>query len=121
MSLNRDCGDREVSLNLIVGISYRMAAKTVEEQAERNALVEKLMEIKPNLEKSVLDQICDHLGLDEDEVSARVEARDSKNAADRAAEDRGRAEKAAKRAGLPPLTPPPPIERGPAPNVPEEK
>ena len=112
MSLTKDCGDRQVSLNLIVGISYRLAPTTEEELAERNALMEGVMEIKENLEKTVLNQICDHIGLNEEEVAARVETRDAKNAADRKAETEGRAAKTAQRAGLPPPTVPPATVRG---------
>ena len=110
MPIKRDCGDREVSLNLVVGISYRLMATSEEEQDERYALIGKVREIQSSLEKTVLDQICDHIGLDEDEVAKRINVRDTENAKNREAEEQGRAEKSAKRTGLPA---PPPGKLGP--------
>ncbi len=110
MPIKRDCGDREVSLNLVVGISYRLVATSEEEQDERDALIGKVMELKSSLEKTVLNQICDHIGLDDDEVANRIYVRDTENAKNREVEEQGRAEKSAKRAGLPA---PPPGKLGP--------
>lgn len=112
MPLKIDCGDVEFSLNLVFGMTYRMDAKTDDEKAERFALVKKVMELKPSLEKTVLSQIADHIGYDQAIIEGKIHERDEKIAATRAAEDQGRAEKATLRRGLPPLEPPPPIEQG---------
>ena len=112
MPLKIDCGDVEFSVNIVFGMTYRLDAKTDEDRAERLALVKKVMELKPNLEKTALRQIADHIGYDQATIDAKIHERDEKIAATRAAEDQGRAEKATLRRGLPPLEPPPPIEQG---------
>ncbi len=112
MPLKIDCGDVEFSVNIVFGMTYRRVAKTDDERAERLAMINKIMELKPNLEKTVLGQLAEHAGYDQETIDAKIHERDEKIAADKAAEDQGRAEKATLRRGLPPLEPPPPIEHG---------
>lgn len=112
MPLKIDCGDVEFSVNIVFGMTYRLDAKTADERAERLALINKAMELKLTLEKTVLSQIADHIGYDQATIDAKIHERDERIAANRAAEDQGRAEKATLRRGLPPLEPPPPIEHG---------
>lgn len=107
MSINRDCGDLTVAVVIRTGAKYLAAAVTDVEKLTRLAIDEKIAEIIPKLEKTILDQICDHIGFDAETVTAKVKARDEKLAADRKAEDEGRAEKKARRDGLPALQPAP--------------
>lgn len=97
MPLKIDCGDVELTLNLVFGIRYKLSAKNSDERAERLALINKVMEIKPNLEKTVLSQLADHAGYDKETIEAKIEARDKKIAADREAEEKGSAEMKARR------------------------
>lgn len=90
MPLKIDCGDVELTLNLVFGIRYKLDAKNADERAERLALINKVMEIKPTLEKTVLSQLADHAGYDKETIEAKIEARDEKNTADRKAEQDGR-------------------------------
>lgn len=119
MPIKIDCGDVELSLNLVFGMTYRLTSTSDEERDARDAMMAKVMEMKPHLEKTVLEQIGEHIGYDQETITTKVKARDEKNAADRKAEDDGRAVKSAQRAGLPPPTSPPPIEQG-FPVVPED-
>ena len=112
MPIKIDCGDVEFSVNIVFGMTYRMDAKSDEEREERLAMINKVMELKPNLEKTVLGQLAEHIGYDQAAIDVKIHERDEKIAATRAAEDQGRAEKATIRRGLPPLEPPPPIEHG---------
>lgn len=112
MPIKIDCGDVEFSVNIVFGMTYRMDAKTDDERAERLAMINKIMDLKPNLEKTVLGQLAEHVGYDQEIIDAKIHEREEKIAANRAAEDQGRAEKATLRAGLPPLEPPPPMEHG---------
>lgn len=99
MPLKIDCGDIELTLNLVFGIRYKMTAKNADERMERLALINKAMEIKPTLEKTVLAQIADHIGYEQATIEAKVNARDEKIAADGEAEVQGRAEMQARRHG----------------------
>ena len=101
MSLKIDCGDREFTINIVFGMKYRSATKTAKERKERQLLMTKAMEIMPALEKQVLTTLSDHIGYDSAKIENKIHEREEKNAADRAAEDQGRAAKSAKRAGLP--------------------
>ncbi len=112
MPIKIDCGDVEFSVNIVFGMTYRLDAKSNDERAERLAMINKAMELKQNLEKTVLGQLAEHIGYDQATIDVKIHERDERNAASRAAEDQGRAEKATLRAGLPPLEPPPPIEHG---------
>lgn len=112
MPLKIDCGDVEFSVNIVFGMTYRADAKSDDERAERLAMINKIMELKPNLEKTVLGQLAEHAGYDQETIDTKIHERDEKIAANRTAEDQGRAEKATLRRGLPPLEPPPPIEHG---------
>lgn len=106
MSAIKDCGDMTVTITITTGVKFSAAAGGGEEALFRTAIDEKIADILPNLEKTMLDQICDHIGYDEDKIKFQVGLRDGKNAANRKAETEGRAEKQAQRDGLPP--PPPP-------------
>lgn len=99
MPLKIDCGDVELTLNLVFGIRYKLDAKNADERAERLALIKKAMEIKPTLEKTVLSQLADHVGYDKEVIEAKVKARDDKIAADHEAEVEGRAEMKLRRSG----------------------
>ena len=101
MSVNRDCGDMEIGVAIRVGTKFTLAAVSDDDKLARIAMDEKVAEIVPQLEKTITDQILDHIGYDQETVAAKVKARDEKNAADRKAEVEGRAAKQAKRAGLP--------------------
>ncbi len=115
MPIKLDCGDLELTLNIIFGV------KKASEPIDFEGMLAKVQEIKPNLEKTVLSQIAEHIGYDQETIDAKIHERDEKIAASRAAEDKGRAEKAALRSGLPPLEPPPPMETTPAmPNAAEK-
>lgn len=112
MSTTKDCGDLTVSVAIRTGVKFGAAAVTDEEKLARMAIDEKIADILPQLEKTLLEQVCDHIGYDAETVTAKVKAREDKNAADRKAEDEGRAEKKRRRDGMPPLQAPPPIEQG---------
>jgi len=99
MPIKIDCGDVELTLNLVFGIRYKMNAKNADERMERLALINKAMEIKPNLEKTVLAQIADHIGYEQATIEAKVKARDEKIAADHEAEEQGREDMKRRRAG----------------------
>jgi len=99
MPLKIDCGDVELTLNLVFGMRYKMDAKNADERAARLEMINKAMEIKPTLEKSVLSQIADHIGYEQETIEAKVNARDEKNAADHAAEEEGRESMRRRRAG----------------------
>jgi len=112
MPLKIDCGDVEFSVNIVFGMTYRAEAKSDDERAERLAMINKAVDLKETLEKTILGQIADHVGYDQTTIDAKIHERDEKIAANKAAEDQGRAEKATLRRGLPPLEPPPPMEHG---------
>ncbi len=99
MPLKIDCGDVELTLNIVFGMRYKADAKNSDERAARLEQINKAMDMKPTLEKTVLSQIADHIGYDEAMIEAKVNARDEKNAADRKAEDDGSAEMQRRRAG----------------------
>jgi len=99
MPLKIDCGDVELTLNLVFGMRYKLDAKNADERAERVAQIDKAMEIKPTLEKTVLSQIADHIGYDQEVIETKVVARDEKNTADRKAEADGSAEMQRRRSG----------------------
>lgn len=99
MPLKIDCGDVELTLNLVFGVKYKLDAKDADERAERVAAISKAMDIKPTLEKSVLIQLADHIGYDEATIEAKITARDEKIAADREAESQGREDMRRRRAG----------------------
>lgn len=105
MSLTKDCGDLTVAVTIRTGVKFRLSAATDEDRLERSAIDLLIAEILPALEKTLLEQVCDHIGYDEETIAVKVKARDDKNAADHTAETEGRAAKAAHRAGLP--EPPP--------------
>jgi hypothetical protein len=117
MPLKVDCGDVEFSVNIVFGMTYRLEAKTDDERAQRLGMINKVMDLKPTLEKTVLSQIAEHIGYDQATIDTKLHERDEKIAATQAAEDQGRAEKATLRRGLPPLEPPPPIEHGTLPKA----
>ncbi len=112
MSTTKDCGDLTVAVAIRTGVKFGAAAVTDEDKLARMTIDEKIADILPQLEKTLMEQICDHIGYDAETVEAKVKARDDKNAADREAEETGRAEKKARRDGLPPLQPHPPPVRG---------
>jgi hypothetical protein len=99
MPLKIDCGDVELTLNLVFGVRYKLAAKDEDEQAERAAMIDKAMDIKSNLEKSVLIQLADHIGYDEETIEAKINARDEKNAGEQAAEKQGSEDMRRRRTG----------------------
>lgn len=112
MSLTKDCGDMTVAVVVRTGVKFLAAAVEDDEKLARVAIDEKIADILPQLEKTILDQICDHIGYDAETVEAKVTARDEKNAADREAETEGRAAKQRIRDGLPALQPHPPPVHG---------
>ena len=112
MSTTKDCGDLTVAVVIRTGVKYLAAAVGEDDTLFRTAIDEKIADILPQLEKTILDQICDHIGYDQETVAVKITARDDKNEADREAEETGRAEKQAKRDGLPPLQPHPPLVKG---------
>lgn len=104
MSVSKDCGDMKVSVVIRTGVSYPMPATEDDEKLRRIRIDEKIAELLPALEKTLLDQVCDHIGYDQKTVDAQVKERDDKIEADRIAEKEGRAAKHAQRQGLPPPT-----------------
>lgn len=112
MSKTRDCGDLSVAVVIRTSVRYRGKAVTDEEKLARIAIDEKIAELVPALEKTLLGQVCDHIGYDDETCAAKVQVRDEKKAADRKAEEEGREEKQRKRDGLPPLQPHPPPVKG---------
>ncbi len=112
MSIIKDCGDMTVSIVIRTGVGYKLEAVGDDEKLARKAINEKVADIIPQLEKTILEQICDHIGFDAETVEVKVKARDDKNAADRQAEEEGRADKQARRDGLPALQPHPPPVKG---------
>ena len=107
MSMIKDCGDMTVTVILRTGVKYTLAAVGDDETLARCAIDDKIAEILPNLEKTLLEQICDHIGYDKEKIEFQVALRNGKNAANRKAENEGRATKKAVRDGLPPPPPPP--------------
>lgn len=99
MPLKIDCGDVELTLNLVFGMRYKQNAKNADERAERVAMINKAMEMKPTLEKTVLSQIADHIGYEQATIEAKVKARDEKNAADHEAEKQGSEDMKRRRSG----------------------
>ncbi len=99
MPLKIDCGDMELTLNIVIGMRYKLDAKNSDERAERLAVIDKAMDIKPTLEKTVLAQIADHIGYDKEAIEAKITARDEKIAADHEAEEQGREDMRRRRAG----------------------
>jgi len=99
MPIKIDCGDVELTLNLVFGMRYKQKAKNADERAARLEMINKAMEIKPNLEKTTLSQIADHIGYEQETIDTKVNARDEKIAADGEAEAQGRAEMQARRHG----------------------
>jgi hypothetical protein len=99
MPLKIDCGDVELTLNLVFGMRYKLDAKNADERAARLERINRAMEIKPNLEKTVLMQIADHVGYDQDTIEAKINERDEKNVADRKAEEEGRMDMQRRRSG----------------------
>ena len=112
MSITKDCGDMTVSVVIRTGVKFQAVAAEDDETLFRTAIDEKIADFIPQLEKTILEQICDHIGFDAETVEAKVKARDDKNAADRQAEEEGRADKQARRDGLPALQPHPPPVKG---------
>lgn len=98
MPLKIDCGDVELSLNLVFGLTYKMGQVGPSTQ-ERDEMLKKAQEIKPNLEKSVLIQLADHIGYDEETIEAKIKARDEKNAGEQAAEKQGSEDMRRRRTG----------------------
>lgn len=99
MPLKIDCGDVELTLNIVFGMRYKADAKNSDERAARLEQINKAMDMKPTLEKTVLSQIADHIGYDEERIKAKINARDEKNAADHEAEKQGREDMRRRRAG----------------------
>ncbi len=99
MPLKIDCGDVELTLNIVFGMRYKADAKNSDERAARLEQINKAMDMKPTLEKTVLSQIADHIGYDEERIKAKINARDEKNAADHEAEAQGREDMRRRRAG----------------------
>jgi len=99
MPLKIDCGDVELTLNLVFGMRYKLSAKDADEQAARAAMIDKAMDMKPTLEKTVLAQIADHIGYDEEMINAKIKARDEKNAGEQAAEKQGSEDMRRRRTG----------------------
>jgi len=98
MGLRIDCGDVELSCNITFGMNYKTVpeGEAAEEVLKQRELVR---DIKPNLEKTVLMQIADHIGYDQETIEAKIKARDETNAANREAEEKGSAEMRARREG----------------------
>ena len=119
MSAIKDCGDVTVTVVIRTGVKFALAA-VGDEMSERIVMADKVADILPRLEKTILEQICDHIGYDAETCEAKLKAREEKNIADRKAEDEGRAEKQAERDGLPPLQPHPPPVAGLGETAPEE-
>jgi len=95
MSLRIDCGDFELSCKIVFGIHK----KPGHDYSELEEMIPKIEEVRPNLEKTVLYQIADHMGLDEDKLAALVKERDERDAANKDAEEKGRKEMQDRRAG----------------------
>lgn len=112
MSEIKDCGDMRFQVVIRTGIKFMAVAVEDDDKLARIRIDEKIADILPQLEKTIMDQICDHIGYDAETVEAMVKERDDKLAADREAEEKGRAEKKARRDNLPPLQPPPPAVVG---------
>lgn len=95
MALRIDCGDFELSCKIVFGVHKKPGHdfSSLEEQ------LPKVEEIRPNLEKTVLYQIADHIGLDEDKIAALVKERDDRDAENHKAEEEGREAMRKKRHG----------------------
>lgn len=112
MSRTRDCGDLSVAVVIRTSVKYRGKAVTDEQKLARIRIDEKIAELLPALEKTMLGQVCDHIGYDDETCAANIKERDEKSAANAKAEAEGREEKQRKRDGLPPLQPHPPPVKG---------
>lgn len=95
MSLRIDCGDFELSCKIVFGVHK----KPGHDFSELEKQIPKVEEIRANLEKTVLYQIADHIGLDEEAIKAKVKERDERDAANKEAEEKGSADMRAKREG----------------------
>lgn len=108
MPLKIDCGDLELTVNIVVGTRYRLSPRTDQEKDDRRAMQEKLFDVMPEMEAVLLEQVATLIGYNPEVIKAKIKERADKFAADHAAETRGREERKLQRAGLPPLAPPPP-------------
>jgi len=99
MPLKIDCGDVELTLNIVFGMRYKADAKNSDERAARLEQINKAMDMKPTLEKTVLSQIADHIGYEQDVIEAKIKARDEKIAADHEAEKQGSEDMKRRRSG----------------------
>jgi hypothetical protein len=95
MALRIDCGDFELSCKIVFGIHK----KPGHDLSLGRDDIGKIEDIRPNLEKTVLYQIADHIGLDEEKIAALVKERDERDAANHQAEEEGREAMRRKRAG----------------------
>jgi len=95
MSLRIDCGDFELSCKIVFGVHK----KPGQDLSELDDMIPKVEEIRGNLEKTVLYQLADHMGLDEETIKAKVKERDDRDAANHDAEEKGRQEMKDRRAG----------------------
>jgi 2-hydroxychromene-2-carboxylate isomerase len=95
MGLRIDCGDFELSCKIVFGVHK----KPGHDFSELESMVPKVDEIRSNLEKTVLYQIADHIGLDEEAIKAKVKERDERDAANKEAEEKGSADMRARREG----------------------
>ncbi len=96
MALRVDCGEFELSCKIVFGVHSKPGGSI----ADFTDMMPKVEEIRPNLEKTVLYQIADHVGLDEETIKKKAQERKDKDDADREAEEKGRKEKHERRARL---------------------
>lgn len=108
MPLKIDCGDLELTVNIVVGTRYRLSPRTDQEKDDRRTMQQKLADVMPEMEAVLLEQVATLIGYNPEVIKAKIKEREDKFAADREAETRGRAERKVQRSGLPSLAPPPP-------------
>lgn len=93
----RDCVTFGITINLRVGIGLAQGGTADEETTSQ--WVESINEIKSKYEAMIADEFCELIGWSMDRRLAERKAHDKQMAADRKAEEEGRAEKAKLRLG----------------------
>ena len=97
MSLELDCGDVTISVNIVGKIQFAEAAASDEEKADRLQMGDKLKIEVEGCEIDVIRRLSRELGYDDETRAKLVEMREAWKEKRRVAEAEGRAAKRAKR------------------------
>lgn len=100
MSKAVDCGDFELTIKITVGVHARPETIKADTNAQLQPIAEKVSGAVELLEAAALEVIAEDLGLTPDVRNPLAAARVEHLKKKREAEERGRAAKAAQRAGI---------------------